>query len=166
MRIIRIRISQFLNHDFRRKRRNFSKQATEVLNEYFYSHLSNPYPSEEAKEELARKCGITVSQVSMLSLFYLNKIYYYYYRKLYFHLRCLTGSEISVFGIRKISGNFKKRQICTRLKMRRRFASQRTEGAQSLLSRRHTPPTPPPPYSQLTSTSRKMAKNCVIKCTY
>ena len=48
---------------YRRKRRNFSKQATEVLNEYFYSHLSNPYPSEEAKEELARKCNITVSQV-------------------------------------------------------------------------------------------------------
>ncbi|XP_061169705.1 pre-B-cell leukemia transcription factor 1-like isoform X11 [Saccostrea echinata] len=54
--------SRFL--DARRKRRNFSKQATELLNEYFYSHLSNPYPSEEAKEELARKCGITVSQVS------------------------------------------------------------------------------------------------------
>jgi hypothetical protein len=54
--------SRFL--DARRKRRNFSKQATEVLNEYFYSHLSNPYPSEEAKEELARKCCITVSQVS------------------------------------------------------------------------------------------------------
>ncbi|XP_035307065.1 pre-B-cell leukemia transcription factor 4 isoform X9 [Cricetulus griseus] len=50
--------------DARRKRRNFSKQATEVLNEYFYSHLSNPYPSEETKEELARKGGITVSQVS------------------------------------------------------------------------------------------------------
>ncbi|XP_076347698.1 pre-B-cell leukemia transcription factor 1-like isoform X3 [Tachypleus tridentatus] len=54
--------SRFL--DARRKRRNFSKQATEILNEYFYSHLSNPYPSEEAKEELSRKCGITVSQVS------------------------------------------------------------------------------------------------------
>jgi len=54
--------SRFL--DARRKRRNFNKQATEVLNEYFYSHLSNPYPSEEAKEELARKCQITVSQVS------------------------------------------------------------------------------------------------------
>nr|XP_015204443.1 PREDICTED: pre-B-cell leukemia transcription factor 4 [Lepisosteus oculatus] len=53
--------SRFL--DARRKRRNFNKQATEVLNEYFYSHLSNPYPSEEAKEELAKKCGITVSQV-------------------------------------------------------------------------------------------------------
>ncbi|KAG9510792.1 Homeobox protein extradenticle [Fragariocoptes setiger] len=54
--------SRFL--DARRKRRNFSKQATEVLNEYFYSHLANPYPSEEAKEQLARTCGITVSQVS------------------------------------------------------------------------------------------------------
>merc|ERR1719499_1298199 len=52
--------SRFL--DARRKRRNFSKKSSEVLNEYFYSHLSNPYPSEEAKEELARKCGITVSQ--------------------------------------------------------------------------------------------------------
>jgi len=54
--------SRFL--DARRKRRNFSKQASEILNEYFYSHLANPYPSEEAKEELARKCGITVSQVN------------------------------------------------------------------------------------------------------
>lgn len=53
---------------FRRKRRNFSKQATEILNEYFYSHLSNPYPSEEAKEELAKKCSITVSQVSTHSV--------------------------------------------------------------------------------------------------
>lgn len=61
--------SRFL--DARRKRRNFSKQASEILNEYFYSHLSNPYPSEEAKEDLARKCGITVS----LQLFYSKGIY-------------------------------------------------------------------------------------------
>jgi len=53
---------------YRRKRRNFSKQASEILNEYFYSHLSNPYPSEEAKEELARKCSITVSQVNIYEL--------------------------------------------------------------------------------------------------
>uniref|UniRef100_A0AAX7STZ8 Pre-B-cell leukemia transcription factor 1 n=1 Tax=Astatotilapia calliptera TaxID=8154 RepID=A0AAX7STZ8_ASTCA len=58
--------SRFL--DARRKRRNFSKQATEILNEYFYSHLSNPYPSEEAKEELAKKCSITVSQVGSARL--------------------------------------------------------------------------------------------------
>ena len=54
-------------HLCRRKRRNFSKRATEVLNKYFYSHLNNPYPSEEAKERLARKGGITVSQVTVLS---------------------------------------------------------------------------------------------------
>ena len=34
-----------------------------LLFQYFYSHLSNPYPSEEAKEELGRKCSISVSQV-------------------------------------------------------------------------------------------------------
>ena len=55
--------SRFL--DARRKRRNFSKKSSEILNEYFYSHLANPYPSEEAKEELARKCGISVSQVCL-----------------------------------------------------------------------------------------------------
>lgn len=59
--------SRFL--DARRKRRNFSKQASEILNEYFYSHLSNPYPSEEAKEDLARKCGITVSGNLILCVF-------------------------------------------------------------------------------------------------
>uniref|UniRef100_A0A8C1WBP3 Pre-B-cell leukemia transcription factor 3 n=1 Tax=Cyprinus carpio TaxID=7962 RepID=A0A8C1WBP3_CYPCA len=70
--------SRFL--DARRKRRNFSKQATEILNEYFYSHLSNPYPSEEAKEELAKKCAITLSQgkgstitVSQVSNWFGNK---------------------------------------------------------------------------------------------
>lgn len=50
----------------RRKRRNFDKTTQKILNEYFYSHLSNPYPSEQVKEELARKCGVTISQVSFL----------------------------------------------------------------------------------------------------
>lgn len=51
---------------YRRRRRNFSKQASEILNEYFYSNLSNPYPSEEEKEALARRCGITINQVHFL----------------------------------------------------------------------------------------------------
>jgi len=50
--------------DARRKRRNFDKTTQKILNEYFYSHLSNPYPSEQVKEELARKCGVTISQVN------------------------------------------------------------------------------------------------------
>jgi hypothetical protein len=49
----------------RRKRRNFDKATQKIFNEYFYSHLSNPYPSEQVKEELARKCGVTISQVNM-----------------------------------------------------------------------------------------------------
>jgi len=54
--------SRFL--DARRKRRNFGKKASEVLHEYFYTNLINPYPSDEVKEELARKAGITVAQVN------------------------------------------------------------------------------------------------------
>ncbi|XP_028257114.1 pre-B-cell leukemia transcription factor 1-like [Parambassis ranga] len=50
--------------DARCKRRNFSKVAVEILNEYFYAHLANPYPNEEVKEELAKKCSITVAQVA------------------------------------------------------------------------------------------------------
>ncbi len=64
--------SRFL--DARRKRRNFSKKSSEILNEYFYSNLANPYPSEEVKEELARKCGITVSQV--LKIYSISVNYY------------------------------------------------------------------------------------------
>lgn len=82
--------SRFL--DARRKRRNFSKQASEILNEYFYSHLSNPYPSEEAKEELARKCGITVSS---------NVQIVFCVRDLYVCVFVL--SIISVFGFRASS---------------------------------------------------------------
>merc|ERR550534_2909177 len=54
--------SRFL--DARRNRRNHNKKSSEVLNEYFYANLSNPYPTDEVKEELARKCNISVSQVS------------------------------------------------------------------------------------------------------
>ena len=57
----------------------FSKQASEILNEYFYSHLANPYPSEEAKEELARKCGITVSQVQKIN--FSTKVFKFYFLK-------------------------------------------------------------------------------------
>merc|ERR1712203_932257 len=53
--------SRFL--DARRNRRNHTKVSSEILNEYFYANLSNPYPTDEVKEELARKCGIAVSQI-------------------------------------------------------------------------------------------------------
>ncbi|XP_035508659.1 pre-B-cell leukemia transcription factor 1-like [Morone saxatilis] len=81
--------SRFL--DARRKRRNFSKQATEILNEYFYSHLSNPYPSEEAKEELAKKCSITVSQPSFGLTLWMQRE---------------TDSPTGAGGVREVTGRF------------------------------------------------------------
>ena len=37
--------SRFL--DARRNRRNHTKVSSEILNEYFYANLSNPYPTDE-----------------------------------------------------------------------------------------------------------------------
>ena len=86
--------SRFL--DARRKRRNFSKNASEVLNEYFYSHLSNPYPSEEAKEELARKCGISVSQVRSRDESLIQNLPFFLFRS-------VTGSGTRESGTRRTS---------------------------------------------------------------
>lgn len=60
--ILMILRSRFL--DARRKRRNFSKSSVDALNKYFFSHLNNPYPSEEAKSQLAVQCGLSIAQVS------------------------------------------------------------------------------------------------------
>ncbi|MFH4982156.1 hypothetical protein AB6A40_008865 [Gnathostoma spinigerum] len=48
----------------KRKRRNFSKEATQILSQYFKEHLTNPYPDEDAKRQLALRCHITVNQVT------------------------------------------------------------------------------------------------------
>ena len=45
---------------------SLSTQSTDILNEYFYSILDHPYPSEEAKEELARKSNLSILQVKLL----------------------------------------------------------------------------------------------------
>ncbi|KAF6038822.1 hypothetical protein EB796_002872 [Bugula neritina] len=58
--VMRLR-NEFL--DARPRKRNFSRQATEKLNTYFYSNTHRQYPSEEAKLELAKSCNISLSQV-------------------------------------------------------------------------------------------------------
>ena len=48
------------------KRVNYSMlsdAAKNVLNQWYEDHITNPYPSEEEKQLLAKHCGITVSQV-------------------------------------------------------------------------------------------------------
>ncbi|RCN47027.1 homeobox domain protein [Ancylostoma caninum] len=50
--------------DVTKRRRNFSKEATAILQEYYENHLAHPYPTEEEKAVLAEKCHISVQQVS------------------------------------------------------------------------------------------------------
>lgn len=49
---------------FSQRRRNFPKKATRILNEYFESHMDQPYPDEQTKQRLAIVCGVSVAQVS------------------------------------------------------------------------------------------------------
>ena len=113
--------SRFL--DARRKRRNFSKQASEILNEYFYSHLANPYPSEEAKEELAKKCGITVSQVR--NKIQGGRVSIQIVNNWIFLCRSITGSETKESATRRTSRRPRRRPTCTRRRRRRRAATAR-----------------------------------------
>ncbi|KAK6033495.1 homeobox domain protein [Ostertagia ostertagi] len=50
--------------DATRRRRNFSKEATAILQEYYDDHFDHPYPNEEEKLQLAAKCHISMQQVS------------------------------------------------------------------------------------------------------
>jgi hypothetical protein len=45
-----------------RKRKNLSKQATEVLNRWFFLHLHDPYPTDEEKQRLSEETGLSLSQ--------------------------------------------------------------------------------------------------------
>lgn len=48
----------------RRDRRTFPKRACEILNSYYDSHPDNRYPCYDEKDALARRCGISVAQVT------------------------------------------------------------------------------------------------------
>lgn len=47
-----------------RKRRNFDKNTTDTLQNWFHDHRQNPYPSDQEKAELAKQCNIKISQVN------------------------------------------------------------------------------------------------------
>lgn len=46
------------------KRYDFPKEATVVLKQWMISHTNNPYPSKEEKDDLAKKTGLTVTQLN------------------------------------------------------------------------------------------------------
>lgn len=47
-----------------RKRRNFDKNTTDTLQNWFHDHRQNPYPTDQEKAELAKQCNIKISQVN------------------------------------------------------------------------------------------------------
>lgn len=47
-----------------RSAKQLPEDAVDLLNEWFESHLNHPYPSNDEKQRLADKCGITVKQVN------------------------------------------------------------------------------------------------------
>lgn len=48
----------------KRKKRTLPKKATEALSNWFYEHITDPYPSEEDKHILASAAGLTITQVN------------------------------------------------------------------------------------------------------
>ncbi|KAI6656590.1 pre-B-cell leukemia homeobox (Pbx) transcription factor [Oopsacas minuta] len=62
--VLSVKKGMLENRNSKRRKRNFSKQATEILNEYFYSNIDNPYPCDKIKSELAAQCSINLAQVN------------------------------------------------------------------------------------------------------
>jgi predicted RNA-binding protein with RPS1 domain len=48
----------------RKKRKGYSKEVSEVLNNWYLSHLDSPYPNEDEKRELCAMCGLTLLQLN------------------------------------------------------------------------------------------------------
>ncbi|KAL4735198.1 homeobox KN domain-containing protein [Aspergillus similis] len=48
----------------RRRRGNLPKPVTEILKAWFHAHLDHPYPSEEDKQMLMSRTGLTINQIS------------------------------------------------------------------------------------------------------
>jgi hypothetical protein len=48
----------------KKRRGNLPKAATNLLKKWVFENLFHPYPSEEAKKQLADQCGLNVQQIS------------------------------------------------------------------------------------------------------
>lgn len=48
----------------KRRRGNLPKAVTDTLRAWFQEHVANPYPTEDEKQMLMDRTGLTISQVS------------------------------------------------------------------------------------------------------
>lgn len=47
----------------KRRRGNLPKAVTDILRAWFHEHIQHPYPSEDEKQILMARTGLTISQV-------------------------------------------------------------------------------------------------------
>ena len=94
----------------KRRRGNLPKSVTDLLRAWFSEHIAHPYPTEEEKQLLMDRTGLTISQVSLCVLL------------------CMTW--VSVLNISQISNWF--------INARRRSLPQMTKQAQAEAELRET----------------------------
>ena len=51
----------------KRRRGNLPKSVTDTMRAWFQDHIAHPYPTEEEKQILMHRTGLTISQVSASS---------------------------------------------------------------------------------------------------
>lgn len=58
-------VGDYPDHRNKRRRGNLPKAVTDILRCWFHDHISHPYPSEDEKQILMARTGLTISQVSL-----------------------------------------------------------------------------------------------------
>ncbi len=59
-------VGDYPDHRNKRRRGNLPKAVTDILRAWFHDHISHPYPSEDEKQILIERTGLSISQVSKL----------------------------------------------------------------------------------------------------
>lgn len=56
--------SEYGEPKHKRRRGNLPKAVTDIMRAWFQDHIAHPYPTEEEKQILMHRTGLTISQVS------------------------------------------------------------------------------------------------------
>ncbi|MCJ1364935.1 hypothetical protein MMC16_004052 [Acarospora aff. strigata] len=67
-------VGDYPDHRNKRRRGNLPKAVTDILRSWFHDHISHPYPSEDEKQILMARTGLTISQVRLTTLSRFTKI--------------------------------------------------------------------------------------------
>lgn len=62
-------VGDYPDHRNKKRRGNLPKAVTDILRSWFHDHISHPYPSEDEKQILMARTGLSISQVSLATRF-------------------------------------------------------------------------------------------------